>query len=197
MPVIAEPDANAAAPLRGLRMSAEEFLAIPDDGFNYELVSGVVVMSPSPIPRHQAVAGEIFTQIALFLRSNPVGQVLAEIDVFLGRDEAGRDLVYKPEVVFLTDEQWARVGDRIAEPPAVTVEVISRGSRQLDTKTKKQDYERFGVREYWLIDPERRTMTFYRLQDGRYVEAAPADQKFASQAIPGFSLDLAEIAELF
>ena len=50
------------------------------------------------------------------------------------------------------------------------VEVISRGSRRMDSETKKSDYERFCVQEFWLIDPERKSMTFWRLSDGRFVD---------------------------
>ncbi len=57
----------------GLRMDAAAFLELAEDGQNYELIDGVVVMSPSPSPRHQHVTGEIFVQLALFLRQHQVG----------------------------------------------------------------------------------------------------------------------------
>lgn len=182
---------------RGLRMTADEFFDLPEDGCSYELVQGVVVMSPIPTPRHQAVAMEIVAQIVLYLRQHPVGQMLAEIDVHLGRDASGRDFVYRPEIVFLRAERWAEVGDRITGAPDLVVEVVSRGSWRFDSETKKDDFERFGVGEYWLIDPERGAMVFYRSDQGRFVEAEVDGDTFRSQAVPGFVLDIRRVRETF
>jgi len=77
------------------------------------------------------------------------------------------------------------------------VEIISSSSRRYDSETKKNDYERCGVREYWLIDPEREAMTFYRLQDGRFAEVPASDNHFTSEAVPGFTLDLPRVRETF
>ena len=63
--------------------------------------------------------------------------------------------------------------------------------------TKRADYERAGVGEYWIIDPQRQTMTFLRLQDGKFVEIPPDADSFRSQPIPGFALDLKPIREAF
>ena len=119
-PVLMEPgwaEARAEGTLQGLRMTAEEFFGRPDDGYRYELVEGVVVMSPSPRMRHQAVTMEIIRQINVFLTRHPIGQLLAETDMHLGRAK-GRDFVYRPEVLFMTAEHWARAGDRLVAPDA-------------------------------------------------------------------------------
>ena len=198
-PVLMEPgwaEARAEGTLQGLRMTADEFLDRPDDGYRYELVEGVVVMPPSPRMRHQAVTMEIIRQLNVFLTRHPIGQLLAETDMHLGRAK-GRDFVYRPEVLFMTAEHWARAGDRLVGPPALVVEVVSQGSRRYDRITKKADYERFGVLEYWLMDPERDAMTFWRLRAGRYVEIEPEGKRFASEAIPGFVLDLAKVRKIF
>ena len=180
----------------GLRMTADEFLRLPEDGYSYELVQGVVVMSRSPTPRHQAVTMEIATQIAFHLRAHPGGHVLAETDVHLASVEGG-DLVYRPELVFLSAEHWQRTGDRIVGAPDLVVEVVSRGSRRFDSETKKGDYERFGVLEYWLVDPERRTIAFFRLEGGRFEDIPTSDDRFTSRAVPGFVLDLTRVRALF
>ena len=186
------------AQFSGLRMTADEFFDLPEDGYRYELVHGVVVMSPSPTPRHQAIVMELAGQIHAYLRAHPVGQVLAETDMHLGAVR-GRDLVYRPEIVFLRTERWKEVlvADRITGPPDLAVEVISPGSRRYDSETKREDYERFGVAEYWLVDPERSTMTFYVLEGGRFVAAGSDGETFASRAVPDFVLDLARVRALF
>jgi len=178
-------------------MSVDDFLKLPDDGCNYELIDGVVVMSPSPTPEHQHVTMKIAAQIEWFLRDHPVGIVLPEIDVHIGQGPTGGDLVYRPEIVFIRAERLRGMRERIVGAPDVVVEVISRGSRRMDTETKKDDYERFGVREYWLIDPEREAMTFYRLDHARFVEVSPERNTFTSEAIPGFTLHLGPVRESF
>ena len=188
---------SAEASYCGLRMDADEFLEILDDGNSYELIDGVVIMSPSPKPVHQRVAFRIALDIGKYLEHHPIGEVLPEIDVHLGQSAPGRDLVYCPELVFIRAERLPQMHDKIFGAPDLVVEVISKGSRRYDSETKKADYERFGVKEYWLIDPERKAMTFYRLQDGKYAVVSPDGDHFTSDAVPGFVLDLARVRETF
>ncbi len=181
----------------GVRMTAEEYFQTPDDGYKYELLDGVMMMSPSPTPQHQAVAMEIASQISIFLRTHPVGHVLAETDIQLGPNEAGRDIVYRPEIVFLRTERLASVRTRIVGAPDLAVEIISPESRRYDSETKKGDYEKYGVEEFWLIDPEKDAMTFYRRQGERLVEVPPTGEAFHSEAVPGFALDLPRVRKSF
>ncbi|MCH8806984.1 MAG: Uma2 family endonuclease [Planctomycetes bacterium] len=188
---------QAEAPYRGLRMTADEFLEIPDDGYNYELIDGVVAMSPSPSPIHQAVTTEIVVQIGSYLRDHPLGRVFTELDAHVGQGPTGGDLVYKPELLFVRAERLPEMREKIIGGPDLVVEVVSRGSRRMDSETKKNDYERFGVREYWLLDPQREAMTFWRLKDGKFVEVPATGETFASEAVAGFKLDLQRVRETF
>ncbi len=197
MAVIPDVEMAADSPYVGLRMSADEFLQIQDDGNFYELIDGVIIMSPSPTPKHQGAMIEITGQIFEYLRRNPIGQVFAELDVHLGEGPTGGDLVYRPEVIFVRKDRLRQMEDKIFGAPELVVEVISKGSRRFDTETKKGDYERFGVREYWLIDPARQALTFFRLQDGQFVEIHASGDSFESQAVPGFQLDLKRVRDTF
>lgn len=182
----------------GFRLSAEEFYELPDDSSRYELVNGVVVMSPSPTPAHQKVAAEIFTQLHLFLRGNPVGHVFYEMDVLLNSGVRGEnDLVYKPDVIFVRDDKPISPNQRLSLSPDLVVEIVSCGTRKRDTIQKRADYERYGVREYWIVDPERESVAFLRLIDGKYAEVDCRGDDFASEAVPGFVLDLRPIREAF
>lgn len=182
---------------RGLRMTADEYYQLEDDGFRYELIDGVVCMSPSPTPRHQSVAVRIASQIMAYLEDHPVGQVFTELDVHLGMGPHGGGLVYRPDVVFLRTDQHAPLPERVIGAPDLVVEIVSDSSRRMDRQTKKDDYERCGVREYWVIDPELRQMTFYRLESGRYVEVQASGDSLASEVIPGFELDLERVRRSF
>jgi len=181
----------------GLRVTADEFLRLEEDGYRYELIEGVVCMSPSPTPRHQNVAVRIAAQIDAFLETHAVGHVFVEVDVDLGPGPQGGDLVYRPDVVFNRADAAEGVPDRIIAPVDLVVEIISSTTRRFDSDTKKADYERAGVREYWLIDPERGEMTFHRLSEGRYVEMTPTGDRLQTEAVPGFALDLARVRRAF
>ena len=183
---------NQEARYRGLRMTADDYLAAQDDGHRYELINGVVCMSPSPSRPHQKVIGEIYRQLANFLVRRPIGEAIVKVDV-----RFAEDLVYRPDVVFVSAEKAAHCGARITVVPDLVVEVISPDSRRYDHETKKGDYERCGVREYWLVDPEKREFVFYRLEDGRYVRVSASGDTFASQIIPGFELDLRQVGSVF
>ncbi|MCH7813319.1 MAG: Uma2 family endonuclease [Planctomycetes bacterium] len=189
--------ANQTAQYRGLRMTAAEFLELEEDGCRYELVDGVVCRSPSTLYWHQKVAAEILAQIAWFLRSNPIGDVLAEVDVDLGPGPRGGERVYRPDVVFVRQEHVPANLDYIKGPPDLIVEVVSASSRRYDHETKKDDYQRCGVPEYWIIDPQQGAMTFYRHRDGRYAEIKPEGNSFTSEAVVGFTLDLARLRQAF
>lgn len=67
----------------------------------------------------------------------------------------------------------------------------------MDTRTKRADYERAGVREYWIVVPERKAITFLRHDGARFIEVEAAPDRFESQAIPGFVLDLPRLRAVF
>ena len=188
---------TAAAQYYGLRMTADEYLQLPQDGHRYELVDGVVLVSPSSTPRHQAIVAEILYQLASYLRDHPVGMALPEVDIRLGKGPAGGDLVYRPDAVFIRREHLAQIEDRIETVPDLVVEVVSQSSGRYDRETKKDDYERHGVLEYWLVDMEQETLVCYRLVGGRYVKVERLGDTLTSQAVPGFTLDLARVHKLF
>lgn len=170
---------------RGLRMSADEYLALGETRERYELIDGVVCMSPSASFAHQRIVTEIAAQVRAFLKNRPLGEVAVETDV-----RFADDLVYRPDLVYLSREKASRCKTHVTEPPDVVVEVVSPDSRRLDRETKKRDYERFGVGEYWLVDPLDKSFAFHRLLDGRWVDAAAEENEFASHVIAGFRLDL-------
>ena len=172
----------------GLRLSADEYFELADDGFRYELINGVMVMSPSPMLAHQAVVVEFIAQIAIYLREHPVGKVFPDIDVRLDKD-----LVYRPDVVFVRSERLRKASKRLNVIPDLVVEIISPSSRLLDRREKKLDYERHGVQEYWVVDPEGETFTFYCREGELFLEVESKADQFVSRAVPGFKLDLSAL----
>ncbi len=173
----------------GMRMSADEYERLEDDGFHYEVIDGVVVMAPSPNSEHQAVLCEIIKQLGVFLDDHPIGRVLCEMDVRFGPLH-----VYQPDALFISKSRMTRRTPRVHVVPEMVLEILSPGTKRRDLGTKKTDYERFGVDEYWIIDPAaKRPFSCLRRKADRLVEVAVPARSFRSQAVPGFVLDLVSL----
>lgn len=190
-------DERADDVLQGVRMTAEEFLALPEGSRRYELIDGVIFMSPSPMPVHQRIGREVLMQLDRFLEANPLGEVLYDLDVHLGQGSSGRDIVYRPDVLFIRSDDKPGSWEPLQSVPALVVEVVSPATRHLDNRTKRDDYERLGVEEYWLIDPERKSIHVQHLQKGRYIRVECASDSHPSRAVPGFVMDLKRIRRHF
>lgn len=194
--VIAPPETLGPLPedanYHGVRMTAQEFRELPESPLHYELIDGVAIVSPSPSFWHQKIVFEIQWQLHEFLRDNPLGDFAADIDM-----TASSNATYRPDIVYISREKAAEVGDRIECVPDIVVEVVSPGSRGVDAGSKFRDYEASGVGEYWLIDPQLGRMQFFVLKDGSYVEVAAGPDRFSSVVLQGFQLNLERVRRLF
>lgn len=176
----------------GRRMTADQYLALPETREQYELVDGVVIVSPSATWGHQRIAREILLQLTQFLETHPVGEAVSDVDVRL-RD----DLVLRPDVVFLSTAKAARVTGYIAEPPDLVVEIVSPGAAKRELHEKRADYESAGVAEYWVIEPHAGEMHFFELDGGKYRAGSADEGRYASGVVRGFELRLDRIRALF
>lgn len=172
----------------GLRMTADEFFALGETQDRYELIDGVVVMSPSATPRHWRVVRHLTQALELW---NPAAEYFVEIDVRLG----GR-LVYCPDLTVYAPGRLAEVPERLTEAPDLVVEVLSPGNKATDLITKRADYERFGVREYWVFEAAGVLARAWRREGGAFVEHASDLGVLRSAALPGLTIDLAAFAGL-
>ncbi len=189
---LAEPEPRYA----GLRMTADEYERTEDDGFRYEVIDGVVVMAPSASSGHQDVIGEIERQLRNFLDDHPIGRVFHDMDV-----KFDTNLLYRPDLHFVSMKRLPKRTPRIHVVPDMILEVLSPSTQRRDLTTKRNDYERYGVTEYWLLDLRKEMMTFLRLQERAkgeraYAAVAARGSKFHSAAIPDFVLDLAAVKKV-
>jgi Uma2 family endonuclease len=172
----------------GLRLTADEYLRLPEDGFSYQLVHGVVLMSPKPSYEHQDVAGYLFAKMREFVAGRELGKVLFEVDV-----QFAPDLVYAPDIVFYATSRVPARGAKIATSPDLVVEFLSPATRSLDLKTKRDDYAAHGVGEYWAIDPITLEAFCWKTSGTGFEQVSVVDSRLESTAIPGFVLDLADL----
>jgi Uma2 family endonuclease len=142
----------------------------PEDA-RYELIDGFAfVMSPAPSVPHQDLLGALYRQIANGLDASPCRPFIAPVDVRLPkRNEADDavDTVVQPDLMVVCDP--AKIDARgIRGAPDWIIEILSPGTAGHDQIVKRSLYERNGVREYWLVHPDDRVLTIYRLDAGKY-----------------------------
>lgn len=172
------------------RMTFEEFLALDDETTMSEWVDGeVIVMSPAA-ERHQELILFLAQTLGLYIQVHNLGRIL--LPPFAMKLEAakrGRE----PDLIFVGRDRTHLIQRTYLNGPAdLAVEIISPDSIGRDRGEKFVEYERAGIKEYWLIDPDRESAEFYQLgADGRYRAAATPDGIFRSNIIPGFFIRLA------
>jgi Uma2 family endonuclease len=176
---------NAPSPLP--KMTYEEFLAWAEDGTHVEWVDGEVITMSPVSDKHQDVADFLAALLRLFAEANQSGIVRsAPFQMKLTTRPSGRE----PDVMFVSSARLDRLRNAYFDGAAdIAVEVISPESQARDRGDKFYEYEQAGVREYWLIDPQRKQAEFYLLgDDGIYRLASTSDGIFHSRVLDGLYL---------
>jgi Uma2 family endonuclease len=180
---------------RAVKLTYDDFLLFPDDGKRHELIDGEHYVTPSPNPRHQRILGKLYLAIGNYLRANPIGEVFfAPLDVVMSEHD-----VVEPDLLYLSRERAAQVlvPEHVRGAPELVVEVGSKGTRKRDETIKRALYDRAGVTEYWVVDPEIDVVRVYRKgADGfeRPVELRrEAGDTLTTVLLPGLEISLVEI----
>lgn len=143
----------------------EDYFSLPDTNRYLELSEGRLIMPPRPTRSHQVTVEELYVRLRAFVREQGLGEVhLAPLPVRLWPGK-----IREPDVFFIAKEHAARVGERVMGVPDLVVEVISPSTFKADRGEKFYEYARAGVAEYWLIDPQARTIEVYTLEQGAYL----------------------------
>jgi Uma2 family endonuclease len=156
-----------------------EYARLPDDGNRYEVIDGEVCVIPAPGPKHQRVAAALYRVLDDYVSRYGLGKMYWDVDLLF---VAGQFL--RPDMVFVPISALAGVTDRGVEcAPGLVVEVVSPHSELIDRVKKPPRYRDFGVPEYWVVDPDARTVEVYRFASGRPdTPAAPEASVPASEA---------------
>lgn len=154
-------------------------------GERWELINGEAhAMAPAPSVVHQTLAGQLFRQIDEALDGVPCRALIAPVDVlFPSGDEASDEVstVVQPDILVVCDPSKIKEM-HVRGAPDWIVEVLSPATARHDHLTKRQIYEKAGVREYWLVHPVDRLVTIYEWGDGRF--AAPEIVEMAGERAP-------------
>jgi len=146
--------------------TVDDLAQLPDDGRQYELLDGMLLVSPSPATRHQWASGRLFL---LLTASCPAG-----MKVFFAPLDWQPDPLtsFQPDLLVVRDDDVEI--KNITRPLVLAVEVLSPATRRKDLFLKRSKYEDAGVASYWIVDPESPSITALHLVDGRYVTAGEA-----------------------
>ncbi len=158
----------------------------PETNQPIEFWNGELVMAPSPSPGHQDVIFHFARAFHDFVTRHGVGKVfLTPLDVVLSERR-----VVQQDLVFIARENLGIVRDCIRGVPDLTLEVVSELSWRRDRIEKKALYEQYGVKEYWLVDPDNRSIEVFALVKGAYRlhSKAAAGQTARSKLLAGFTL---------
>ena len=170
------------------RISFEEFLSTVDEATNAEWVDGEVVWMNPPTREHARISLFLARLFAEYIERKEIGGEVFHAPVEMRLEASAR----QPDVLFVGEEKLHRFNEGFLDGPGdLAVEVVSPDSRVRDRTEKFREYERAGVREYWLIDPLQRTAEVYRLSAGGTYELAPAGDppRLRSAVIEGLWVD--------
>lgn len=139
----------------------EDYVSFPDDGNRYEIIDGALFVTPSPNGPHQGVHRELFLQLGIYLKANPVGVLFsAPADVILARDTIMQpDILVLPVGLELHD--WADVRGRLL----LAIEILSPSTAGRDRTIKRERYLRAGIPQYWTVDGRRQQVEIWRPGD--------------------------------
>jgi Uma2 family endonuclease len=172
----------------------EAYAALTADGECYEIVQGVLVMSPSPEFVHQRFVTRLTMYLGQTVILNRLGEVITSpFDVVLASQE-----VYQPDIVVVLNKHLERVQKQcVMGAPDLVVEVMSPSSKLYDRVNKHMVYEKAGIPEYWLVNPRTQTVELFVLESGKYRSqgAFEGEQTLPSRIVPEMTTPVARFFE--
>ena len=180
------------SPNPAVKFTYEDYRHTPDDQ-RYELLDGELIMPPAPDLRHQRIGIRLGSLLHAFVQERDLGEVfLPPCDVVLSNTD-----VVQPDLLFVSHERAHLLlgGDNVSGAPDLVVEILSSSTAGRDRTLKRALYARHGVGEYWLVDPDARTVTVLGLggEDFEVAAVYGEGQTMASPTLAGFSAGLNQI----
>jgi Uma2 family endonuclease len=145
--------------------TVDDLASLPDDGLQYELLDGILLVSPAPIKIHQIISARMYES----LRPACPDELLVLFAPFDWRPDRRTSL--QPDLIVVRNENYY---ESSTDTLLLAVEILSPSTRSKDLVWKRQKYESAGVPSYWIVDPEGPSVTAFELVDGRYVVAGEA-----------------------
>lgn len=189
-PRLVPPIANPPEPGR---WTYDDWARLPDDGYRYEVIDGVLHMAPPPGIAHQYSSIRLATLMVNYVSAHNLGEVF---DAPIGVQIPGQAVPLQPDIVFVSAARSSIIGrQHIEGAPDLIVEILSPGNWPYDRQEKFRVYEMAGVPEYWIVDYRAKTIEVFVLEEGEYtlIGRFGAEAKATSRIIGGFEVAVADI----
>ncbi len=175
-----------------IKFSYIDYKSMPEsETKHYELLDGEINMVPSPSYEHQFVSINLESALWNFVRENALGTVLnAPFDVHLGKD------VVQPDIIYISKKRRNIIkADEIHGAPDIVVEILSPSTAQRDRVYKKKLYAKSGVKEYWIVDTDKKVIEVFTLKKTGYDKAFKykRNQVLTSVLLPKLEINVREI----
>jgi Uma2 family endonuclease len=176
------------------KLTYADFLLFPDDGKRHELIDGEHYVTPSPNLRHQTISGRLHHLISIYLDDRPIGEVwAAPLDTVLSNFD-----VVEPDLIYVSRERSSILTTQnIRGAPDLVIEILSPGTLRRDEGIKRRAYERFGISEYWIVDPDLNRVSVYRLDGERFelIGQSSSEQNDTLQTplMPGLAISVRDL----
>ena len=170
--------------------TTEDYWNLPDNT-HAELIGGELIMMAPPSPIHQEITLAIATEIRNYIRKN-AGDCKVYPSPFAVNLLANDEAWVEPDISIICDKN--KITDRGCNgAPDFIVEIVSPSSRKMDYSTKMTLYSNSGVREYWIVDPEKERTTIYRFEEDAAPIIIPFDQSIAVGIYKDLSITIADL----
>ena len=174
-----------------VRFNYQDYCLMPEDR-RYEIIDGEMHVVPGPSFRHQDFLLNLAIMLRGYVTRNNLGVVVvAPFDVILSQED-----VVQPDLVYVSQERRDIITQRGCEgPPDLVVEIHSPSTAQRDKELKRKLYATYGVREYWLVDPDSATVEVLSLEEAGYKATGvySSDEAVTSAVLPGFVPRISEV----
>jgi Uma2 family endonuclease len=157
----------AVMPREAKEWTVDDLDLVPDDGLQYELLDGLLLVTPAPILQHQRVVARLHLLLADACPQLGMEVFFAPVD---WRPDDRTSL--QPDLLVVRDEDVET--KNIRKPLVLAVEVLSPSTRRKDLVYKRSKYEDCGIASYWVVDPDEPSIVVHDLIEGRYVETGRA-----------------------
>jgi Uma2 family endonuclease len=150
------------------------------EGTLCQLINNNIVMSPSPTDKHQQISGDIFYEMKTIIKKKSLGQIrLAPYDVHFSKKN-----ILQPDIVFIEKENEYLIESKgLFGSPDIIVEILSPSPAHIDLGEKRDIYEHYGVKEYFIVDPNNKMVTSLILEGKEFKEMEETVGNFYSSIL--------------
>jgi len=164
-----------------------------DDENRYELIDGIAYMMSAPTLEHQSILGELYLQLATWLKGKSCKVFLSPCDVCLTGLGDEDDTVVQPDILIVCDESKLDK-KRCNGAPDMVIEILSPSTSKRDLFIKLEKYQNAGVREYWIVDPDAKSVHVHLPENGRYVvNSYKSDETVTVTVLDGCAITLSDV----